>query len=315
MQPVSQPLSDLPQVICIMGPTASGKTSLAIELAKQINGEIISVDSALVYLDMDIGTAKPDQEERQGIPHHLIDLLSPENTYSVANFLHDAQRSIDDIIKKGKMPIMAGGTMMYFNAMINGINQLPSADQEVRDKIQKDIEQHGLANAHETLKQVDPVSADKIHPNDPQRITRALEVYWQSKIPLSEWQSREKQRLPFDFKNFFIMPQERKLLHDNIALRFDQMLNNGFLGEVEALRDKYQLHLDLPALRSVGYRQVWLHLHGEYNFEEMRERGIIATRQLAKRQITWLNSFNEVNHLVSGSEYNITKLLKNLRAS
>lgn len=304
-----------PKVLCIMGPTASGKTSLAIETAKALHGEVISVDSALIYKDMNIGTAKPSEQEQSGIKHHLIDIVSPELSYSVADFLKDAKASIDDILSRDKLPILAGGTMMYFNALIKGLNELPPANAQIRANIQKDIEERGLEAVHNELAKVDEVSALRIHPNDPQRVTRALEVYLSSGKSMTQWQQSEKNSFPFDFVQFSIMPEERAQLHKNIELRFDQMLALGFVKEVQTLLQKYHLEPDMPALRSVGYRQVWQHLQGELNYAQMRDRGIIATRQLAKRQVTWLRGWDDVFELKTGDKSNINKLVQKLGAT
>ena len=298
-----------------MGPTASGKTSLAIDVAKRLNGEVISVDSALIYKDMDIGTAKPDMQERDGIAHHLIDIISPEQSYSVADFLKDAKSSIEDISGRNKVPIMAGGTMMYFNALIKGINQLPESDIKVRQQVEQKIAQEGLNAVHKQLQDIDPISAKRIHENDSQRITRALEVFFTSGKTLTHWQNKEKSVLDFNFKQFSIMPSERTILHKNIALRFDQMLGQGLVDEVQMLLQKYHLHEDLPSLRSVGYRQVWQYLQKELSAAEMRERGIIATRQLAKRQVTWLRAWDNLSYLESGDKNNTDRLVEKLSAT
>lgn len=311
----SETVNEAPKVICIMGPTASGKTALAIETAKALNAEVVSVDSALIYKDMDIGTAKPDANEQDGVPHHLIDIVSPEISYSVADFIKDAQLAIDDILKRNKLPILAGGTMMYFNALIKGLNDLPPSAPEVRAQIQAEIEEFGLQAIHERLAIIDPQSAERVHANDLQRITRALEVYRSSGKTLTQWQQAEKSQLPYNFVQCTIMPSERAILHDKIALRFDQMLEKGLVEEVRLLCEKYNLHPDLPSLRSVGYRQVWQYLQGELDYTNMRERGIIATRQLAKRQLTWLRGWPEVLALESGDNSNINKLVEKLGAT
>jgi tRNA dimethylallyltransferase len=305
----------LPTVVCIMGPTASGKTSLAIEAAKQLNGEVVSVDSALIYKSMDIGTAKPSMQERDGIPHHLIDIICPDTSYSVGDFLKDAQNSIDDILSRDKLPILAGGTMMYFNALIKGINELPVSEVAVREKVQEQIVQKGLSVVHQQLQEIDPTSAKRIHKNDSQRITRALEVFFTSGKTLTEWQNAEKSVLPYDFQQFSIMPADREQLHKNIVLRFDQMLAQGLVNEVRHLISKYTLHEDMPALRSVGYRQVWQHLQGQLDEVQMRERGIIATRQLAKRQVTWLRAWDDLTELETSANNNIDRLVEKLSAT
>lgn len=305
----------LPTVVCIMGPTASGKTSLAIEAAKELNGEVVSVDSVLIYKGMNIGTAKPSMQERAGIPHHLIDIVSPDVSYSVGDFLKDAQTHIDEILARNKMPILAGGTMMYFNALIKGINQLPISDGSIRQKVQDQITLKGLNAVHQQLQEIDPTSAKRIHQNDSQRITRALEVYFTSGKTLTQWQSAEKSVLPYKFVQVSIMPLERVQLHKNIELRFDQMLAQGLVDEVKLLLNNYTLHEDMPALRSVGYRQVWQHLQGQFSEPQMRERGIIATRQLAKRQVTWLRAWDNLTELETANKNNIDRLVEKLSAT
>lgn len=312
-QPASQQHGVLPQVIAIMGPTASGKTALAIELAKAVDGEIISVDSALIYRGMDIGTAKPNAEEKAGIKHWLIDIIDPQTSYSVAEFCRDAIVCIEDIVKRGKVPILAGGTMMYFNGLIKGLSSLPNADDKTRAQIQLFIEQHGLPAAHEKLCEIDPDSGARIHQNDPQRIMRALEVYALTGITITAHQAIKPAPLPYEFVQFSLMPTDRAFLHQRIALRFDLMLQNDFEQEVRALRKNSALHIDLPAIRSVGYRQMWQYLDGDFDFAEMREKGIIATRQLAKRQITWLRGWEGAVSLETGNPKNIDLILQYIR--
>lgn len=305
--------SGLPQIITIMGPTASGKTGLAIELAKKINGEIISVDSALIYYGMDIGTAKPGSEEQAGIKHWLIDIVDPQNAYSVAEFCRDAQACIEDILRRGKFPILTGGTMMYFNGLIKGLSSLPNADEKTRSQIQLFIEQHGLQAAHDKLSEIDPESGKRIHENDPQRIMRALEVFALTGKTMTVLQSIKPAPLPYEFIQFSLMPNDRALLHERIALRFDLMLQNNFEQEVKKLRNNNALHADLPAIRSVGYRQMWQYLGGEFSFGEMREKSIIATRQLAKRQITWLRGWEDAISLETGGTENVKMILQFIR--
>ncbi len=301
----------LSTVLCIMGPTASGKTSLAIEAAKTLNGEVISVDSALIYIDMNIGTAKPSITEQDGVMHHLIDLISPEVTYSVADFVKDANTAIESVLKRGKLPILAGGTMMYFNALINGLNQLPAANIKIREQ----LNQMDQAHRHSKLLEVDPTSAARIHSSDTQRTIRALEVFISSGKPLTHWQQQDKKRLPYNFTQFSIMPNERRDLHKSIERRFDKMLSDGLLDEVKFLQQKYRLNPDLPSMRSVGYRQVLQHINGELSVSEMRERGIIATRQLAKRQVTWLRGWKEIHPLESADPQNLTRLIQKVGAT
>lgn len=296
------------QAIAIMGPTASGKTALGIELAKCCNGEVISVDSALVYRTMDIGTAKPTDEERDGIVHHLIDILDPSQSYSVTQFCQDATALIGDIQSRNKRPILVGGTMMYFNALINGISAMPKSDQTIRQQLVQEAETSGWQALHEQLSAIDPVSASRIHPNDPQRLTRALEVYRISGKTLTYWQQQSKAACPYPIVQFAIAPSERAALHSRIAQRFDLMLENDFIEEVRALHARDDLHIDLPSIRSVGYRQVWEYLDGNVSYDEMRERGIIATRQLAKRQLTWLRGWQNVTWLDTFKKDNLTKI-------
>jgi len=284
-------------VITIYGPTAAGKTALSLALCDKLDCEIISVDSALIYRGMDIGTAKPTPEEQAKVPHHLIDICDPSETYSAADFQRDALRLIDDIQARGKVPLLVGGTMLYFKALLEGLSQLPESDASVRQKLTQEMEASGLAALHDRLKTVDPVSANRIHPNDPQRTLRALEVYEISGKTLTELTKERFGQLNKPVYQFAIAPKERSVLHQRIEQRFDQMLSEPFENEVSKLFKRGDLHEDLPSIRSVGYRQMWQYLNGELSYEEMRERGIIATRQLAKRQLTWLNGWPGVTWL------------------
>ena len=284
-------------VITIYGPTAAGKTALSLALCDKLDCEIISVDSALIYRGMDIGTAKPTPEEQAKVPHHLIDICDPSETYSAADFQRDALRLIDDIQARGKVPLLVGGTMLYFKALLEGLSQLPESDASVRQKLTQEMEENGLAALHDRLKTVDPVSANRIHPNDPQRTLRALEVYEVSGKTLTELTKERFGQLNKPVYQFAIAPKERSVLHQRIEQRFDQMLSEPFEDEVSKLFERGDLHEDLPSIRSVGYRQMWQYLNGELSYEEMRERGIIATRQLAKRQLTWLNGWPSVTWL------------------
>ncbi|HBY39711.1 tRNA dimethylallyltransferase [Marisediminitalea aggregata] len=295
-------------VVAIMGPTASGKTGLALELAKHIPAEIISVDSALVYRHMDIGTAKPTPEEMAIAPHWLVDIIEPNEAYSVAEFVKDATRLIGEIHSRGKLPILAGGTIMYFNALINGISPLPKSDTKIRDDIAREAEEKGWQVLHDELAVIDPVAAARIHPNDPQRLTRALEVYRSSGQTLTHWQQQATTRCPYNIEQFAIAPQDRAVLHDRIAQRFDLMLEQGLVAEVEKLYQRGDLNEDMPSIRSVGYRQVWQYLNGELSYADMRDRGIIATRQLAKRQLTWLRGWSELTWLDTFAKDNLTKI-------
>lgn len=295
-------------VIAIMGPTASGKTGLALDIAAKVESEVISVDSALVYKGMDIGTAKPTQEEQAGVVHHLIDIIDPAQSYSVSQFVNDTNALIGDILARGKVPILAGGTMMYFNALINGISPLPKSDEKIRDEITQQAQRLGWSKLYDELRGVDPISGERIHPNDPQRITRALEVYRSTGKTLTHWQQQEGEKCPYNIAQFAIAPADRAVLHERIVTRFDLMLEQGFENEVVKLYERSDLHEDLPSIRSVGYRQMWQYLDGQLSYAEMRERGIIATRQLAKRQLTWLRGWEQVTWLDTFANDNLTKI-------
>ncbi len=294
-----------------MGPTASGKTRLAIEAAKKLNGEVISVDSALIYKDMDVGTAKPTPQEQDGIVHHLIDIRLPTQSYSVSEFLKDAKLKIEEVLAMGKVPILAGGTMMYFNAMVNGINTLPASNQKIREQ----LTQLPLSDVYDKLKRVDPASAQRIHSTDSQRLIRALEVYLSSKKTLTQWQQTETKGLGYEFYQFCIMPKERASLHSLIERRFDVMLQNRFVDEVKELLVDYQLNENMTSMRCVGYRQVLHYLNGQLSWEEMRERAIIATRQLAKRQITWLRGWDNMSQLYTEDNKNLNYLVQKVGAT
>lgn len=275
-----------------MGPTASGKTQLAIQLVKQYPFEVISVDSAMVYRGMDIGTAKPDADSLAIAPHHLIDIRNPEDPYSAAQFRDDALREIAAIQAKGKIPLLVGGTMLYFRTLQQGIAPMPSADAELRLKLTREGETLGWPALHARLATLDPIAAERIHPQDSQRIQRALEVHALTGKSLTSWHHHQEKMLPDDeFHSLVISPEDRSILHARIQQRFLHMLDAGFIDEVKKLFDQENLTLETPAIRSVGYRQVWQYLEGKLTFEDMREKGIIATRQLAKRQLTWLRSW------------------------
>ena len=305
---MSNGINSASPVIAIMGPTASGKTGLALDIAAKVESEVISVDSALVYKGMDIGTAKPTQEERAGVVHHLIDIIDPAQSYSVSQFVNDTNALIGDILARGKVPILAGGTMMYFNALINGISPLPKSDEKIRDEITQQAQRLGWSKLHDELRGVDPISGERVHPNDPQRITRALEVYRSTGKTLTHWQQQEGEKCPYNIAQFAIAPADRAVLHERIATRFDLMLEQGFENEVVKLYERSDLHEDLPSIRSVGYRQMWQYLDGQLSYAEMRERGIIATRQLAKRQLTWLRGWEQVTWLDTFANDNLTKI-------
>jgi tRNA dimethylallyltransferase len=278
-----------PPAIFLMGPTASGKTALSVQLAQALNGEIISVDSALVFKGMDIGTAKPTMDERGGVAHYLIDILDPAESFSTGQFRKQALVLMDDITRRGKIPILVGGTMLYFSVLSTGLAVLPEADPAIRARLDHDLAELGKEALHRRLASIDPESARRIHPNDPQRVQRALEVYEVSGKPLTSFFTEaQAQDIPYQKIKLIIAPQDRVVLHDIIARRFKQMLEQGFIDEVAALYTRGDLTEKMPSIRAVGYRQVWSYLQGEYDLEMMTEKAIIATRQLAKRQFTWL---------------------------
>jgi len=289
--------------ILLMGPTASGKTALGIELAKVLDGEIISVDSALVYRGMDIGTAKPSLDERQGVVHHLIDILDPSEVFSAGQFRTQALALIDDIAARGKTPILVGGTMLYFHVLLNGMAVLPDANPAIRQQIDVQADAEGWKAVHQRLSEVDPVSAKRIHPNDTQRTQRALEIYLSSGRSHTDWLKEQAEHvLPFEPVKLIIAPSDRAELHQKIELRFDQMLQNGFLKEVQALFDRGDLNASMPAIRAVGYRQAWSYLSAQYDKTTFRDKAIIATRQLAKRQFTWLRRQQAAIWLETGDD-------------
>jgi len=278
-----------------MGPTASGKTDLAIGICKRFPCELISVDSALVYRGMDIGTAKPDAETLRRTPHRLIDIRDPEESYSAGEFVRDAYREMDEIFAAGRIPLLVGGTMMYFRALTQGIAALPPADETVRRAIDAEAEERGWPALHGDLQSVDPRAAGRIEPNDRQRIQRALEVYRTSGKPLSVWhEDSAPQREDLRYLKIGLNIEPRSLLHERIAQRLDIMVEGGFIEELQRLRERPNLVADCPAMRSVGYRQFWHYLDGEASLEEARDKALFATRQLAKRQITWLRSEKDV---------------------
>ncbi len=291
---VAMPNLLLPPAIALLGPTASGKSALALEWAQRLGGEIVSIDSALVYRHLDIGAAKPSRDERSQVPHHLIDVRDPWQTYSAAEFAADARVAVEQILARGRIPILAGGTGLYFQALSEGLADMPEASPEWRTIITADAAVRGWPALHADLAQVDPLAAAKIKPTDPQRIQRALEVFRLSGRPISAWQRDPAgQRLPVRLLKLVLAPADRAVLHGRIEMRFDQMLAAGFLDEVRALRAMPQMQaaaapLDLPAVRAVGYRQAWQLLDGQGSAATFREQAVAATRQLAKRQLTWL---------------------------
>lgn len=282
-------------VIALMGPTASGKTAAALEIARRIPSEIISVDSALIYRTMDIGTAKPSIEERTAIPHHLIDIIDPSEAYSAARFREDTLQLISTIRKRGKLPLLVGGTMLYFKALTNGLDALPQASPLIRIELDKEAARSGWPALHARLVKLDPITAKRMKPNDSQRIQRALEIIQLTGKPLSALQSGQKQNiLPFHLVSFSLEPSDRSRLHERIAQRFDKMLENDkLIDEVRQLRNRGDLHLGMPSMRCVGYRQTWQYLDGKFDRTSLREKVIAATRQLAKRQLTWLRAIPE----------------------
>ncbi|TJZ71023.1 tRNA (adenosine(37)-N6)-dimethylallyltransferase MiaA [Chitiniphilus eburneus] len=283
----------------LMGPTASGKTASAIALVEAgLPVELISVDSALVFKDMDIGTAKPSAAELARAPHHLLDVITPEQAYSAAQFRSDALALMADITARGRLPVLVGGTMLYFNTLQHGIHELPQADPALRAQLQADAEAHGWPALHARLAQLDPATAARLQPNDQQRVERALEICLLAGRPMSELLAEPAAAaLPYTLHKLALVPGERAALHERIARRFDAMLAQGLLDEVRMLRERYTLSLDLPSMRCVGYRQAWEYLDGEIEAATMRDKGIFATRQLAKRQLTWLRGMDDVTPL------------------
>ena len=286
--------SSPPQALAIAGPTASGKTAAALALAREWDAEIISVDSALVYRGMDIGTAKPTHEERAQVPHHLIDIRDPRESYSAAEFASDARRLIEEINARGKLALLVGGTMLYFKALFEGLDAMPAAQPGIRAQIEAEAAHAGWPAMHALLAKGDPATAARLAPNDSQRIQRALEVLRATGRPLSSFHGAQRSggaAMPL----FALEPRDRAWLHERIAQRFDAMLAAGFLDEVKSLRARGDLDASLPSMRCVGYRQAWEALDGAFPMSELRDRGIFATRQLAKRQLTWLRSMPKRN--------------------
>ncbi|HET8849855.1 MAG TPA: tRNA (adenosine(37)-N6)-dimethylallyltransferase MiaA [Marinobacter sp.] len=328
-----------PPAIFLMGPTASGKTDLAMSLVQAMPCEIISVDSAMIYRGMDIGTAKPSAEELQAAPHRLIDICDPAESYSAADFRRDALAEMAEITARGRIPLLVGGTMMYFKALLNGLSDLPSADSGLRAEIEQEAERHGWQQLHDELAATDPEAAQRIHPNNRQRLMRAIEVIritgrpiselWAAKLAespgtspvrrgsgienypyITRWQADEQTGLPYTVYQFALAPMERSQLHQRIQLRFGKMLQQGFLDEVRALKARGDLNTDMPSVRCVGYRQAWDFLSGDIDHSTFVERGVAATRQLAKRQLTWLRKWPEVQWLDRPDPQAVVETLK-----
>ena len=334
-QPSAGAGQPLPPAIFLMGPTASGKTDLAMALCDRLPCEIISVDSAMIYRGMDIGTAKPSAEELARAPHRLIDLCDPADTYSAAGFRRDALAEMADITRRGRIPLLVGGTMMYFKALLHGMSDLPSASPELRRQIEQEAESLGWQQLHDELSAKDPVAAELIHPNNRQRLMRAIEVIRLTGRPISElwqaesgtsaqqhrsgiedytyftrWQADETGDLPYTVFQFALAPEERKVLHERIEKRFLLMLESGFLEEVRSLMARGDLNPELPSMRCVGYRQAWEYLAGDCDYETFVNRGVAATRQLAKRQLTWLRKWPDLHWLNSGDPQVVLETLK-----
>ena len=296
----------------LLGPTASGKSALALALAKEIPLEIVSVDSAQVYRGMDIGTAKPASADRVRVPHHLIDLIDPDQSYSAGRWRSDAIGRIADILDRKKTPLLVGGTMLYYRALVAGLDTLPQADPVLRREIDADAARRGWPALHAELEKVDPKIAHRLAPTDAQRIQRALEVWRLTGKTLSSLQGVSKRDLPFKVRAFALIPSDREALHEQIALRFDAMLKAGLLDELEALRKQFKLAAGMPSMRSVGYRQAWEFLEGKLGKAQMRDQALAATRQLAKRQLTWLRSFPDLVRLDAGGEKDAEAALERL---
>ncbi|MBR9829258.1 MAG: tRNA (adenosine(37)-N6)-dimethylallyltransferase MiaA [Oceanospirillales bacterium] len=300
-----------PSVICVMGPTASGKTDLAMQLCDRLPCELISVDSAMIYRGMDIGTAKPEPEVLRAYPHRLVDILDPVEAYSAAQFRADALQAITEIQQAGRVPVLVGGTMLYFNALQQGLADLPEADPIIRARIEAEAAERGWPAIHARLAELDPEGARRLKPNDAQRLQRALEVVELTGKPISEhWREQGDAALPFDIIPIALSPGERSRLHQRIEQRFDIMLQAGFEDEVRALWERGDLQANMPSIRCVGYRQMWSYFNDEYDREMMRYKAIVATRQLAKRQLTWLRGWDGVHWLESESSNLVADVLK-----
>lgn len=308
-------MSNLP-VVFLMGPTASGKTDLAMKLYDSMPCEIVSVDSAMIYRGMDIGTAKPDAETLASYPHRLIDICDPAQAYSAAEFREDALKQIAEIHNAGKVPILTGGTMLYFHALKNGLAQLPEADPVVRERLLKEAEANGWEAIHDRLATVDPESAARLNPNDSQRLQRALEIYEITGRTMTElWAEQEKQKPAFPIISLAVMPEDRAELHDRIQRRFDIMLDQGFEEEVRLLWERGDLDMQMPSVRCVGYRQMWEYFSGTWDYDTMKFKGVVATRQLAKRQVTWLRSWENLTWMDTHDRKLLPNTLKLIEGS
>lgn len=308
---------DSPITVFIMGATATGKTDLALSIYSELASELISVDSALVYRGMDIGTAKPDAQILADSPHHLIDIIDPAEVYSAGQFRDDALRLMQHSVEQQRTPILVGGTMLYFNTLQNGMADMPDVDEATKQAIEEEAKSNGILAMHDRLKSVDPISAERIHSNDTQRVKRALELFDFTGKSLTEfWREQEQSKtnsaFPYRRIKIALMPDDRVELRKKITARFDVMLQQGFIEEVEVLFNRGDLHADMPSIRAVGYRQVWAYLAGDYGYEEMREKAVIATAQLAKRQMTWLRKEKECN-FIDPNTLNTPKVMKNLK--
>ena len=308
-------------IIFLMGPTTSGKTDLAMELCKHLPADIVSVDSTLVYRDMDIGSAKPTKEELRQYPHRLVDICDPAEPYSVADFCHDAEVEVKSIVGNGRVPILVGGSMMYFKTLLEGLADMPQSDPAIREAITNEAREQGWPALHRQLQEIDPDCASQLHPNHSQRISRALEVYRISGKTMTQ-SRKDQQALDKSDARLFanrhqilqmaLLPTDRSMLHKRIEKRFSLMLEQGLVGEVEALHKREDLHLDLPSMRAVGYRQVWQYLDGDYNYVTMVNKGVAATRQLAKRQLTWLRGWQDLKVIPVEESMNYSTLQKNV---
>ena len=312
-------INPLPPAIFLMGPTAAGKTDLAVELVQRRDCEIISVDSALIYRDMNIGSAKPDAETLALAPHHLINIRDAAEAYSAAEFRSDALLLMQQITLRGKVPLLVGGTMMYYKALMEGLAPLPESEPAMRAQLEQDIAEQGLAALHARLCVIDPVAGARINATDPQRITRAMEVYLLSGETLtSHWQRQQQQQLPYNVASIGVWPPERAVLHRRIERRFEIMLQQGFEAEVATFMQRGDLNLNMPSMRCVGYRQMWQYLAGEYDYATMEHKGIVATRQLAKRQLTWLRSWPDLqvfDSLDTKLAFNVLQLFDRIQHS